>query len=98
MEILGCIVSIIVVVAVLANLRQQNNAPGLALQQKFMQLGTLQGKRKHEIIARVGPPCSFRAVSDGKSLLQWQATGYDISLLFNGETCEGVTHEYVSQG
>jgi hypothetical protein len=99
MESLGCLVVIIVAVAVLAGLRQQDvTAPGRALHQKFMELGTLQGKRKDEIIAKVGPPCSFAAVGGGKTLLQWEATGFNIGLLFNGESCEGVTHQYLHQG
>ena len=41
----------------------------------------------------VGPPNSVSAAGNGKTLYQWLAAGYHIALLFDGETCEGVTHE-----
>ncbi len=70
-------------------------APGMSLAGKFRGLGTLKGRTRDEIIARVGPPQSASAQPGGKTLLQWQATGYHIALRFdeNG-LCEGVTHEF----
>jgi hypothetical protein len=70
--------------------------PGRDLAHRFSALGTLSGKTKEEIITSVGQPSSFSAMANGKSLLQWQATGYHIALLFDGDLCEGVTHEYLS--
>lgn len=69
-------------------------APGNLLQQRFVELGQLTGKTRSEIIAAVGPPNSISAVGDGKSLLQWMASGYHIALLFDGEICLGVNHEF----
>ena len=69
-------------------------APGASLQSKFVGLGTLKGKTRNEIIAVVGPPNSISAAANGKTLYQWLATGYHIALLFDGDTCEGVTHQF----
>lgn len=68
--------------------------PGRELKKKFMAMGKLAGLKKTEIIWSVGPPNSFSALSDGKTLLQWQATGYHIALIFRDDICEGVTHEF----
>lgn len=68
------------------------------VQNEFQRLGTLKGKSKREIILSVGPPNSVSALSHGKSLLQWQRNGYHIALIFDGEICEGVTHEHSSPG
>jgi len=67
--------------------------PGRTLQENFRSLGTLTGKRKAEIIAKAGNPSSVSELPDGKILLQWMATGYHIALVFNGDICEGVSHE-----
>lgn len=69
-------------------------APGNLLQQKFVGLGQLPGKTKSEILAVVGPPNSVSAVGDGKSLLQWITPGYHIALVFDGEVCLGINHEF----
>jgi hypothetical protein len=69
-------------------------APGNRLQQQFVSLGQLPGKTKAEIIAAVGQPSSMSATADGKVLLQWISTGYHIALLFDGESCLGITHEF----
>lgn len=71
-------------------------APGRSLQRKFVGMGTLAGKSKDEIIAVVGAPNSISALPDGKAILQWMATGYHIALIFNGEVCEGVSHEFAN--
>jgi len=69
-------------------------APGRNLGAKFVKLGQLKGKTKTEIIAAVGPPNSTSATTGGRTVCQWMATGYHIALLFDGEMCEGVTHEF----
>lgn len=69
---------------------------GRSLQQKFVNLGTLTGKTKNEIIAAVGAPNAISASAEGKTLLQWQKTGYHIALIFNGDICEGITHEFAN--
>lgn len=72
--------------------------PGLVLHQKFVDLGNLQGKSKDEIIAQVGPPTSISGLPEGKTLLQWQATGCHMALRFDGDLCEGITHQHLHQG
>lgn len=73
-------------------------SPGRELHRKFVALGNVMGKTKSEIIAQVGPPTSISALAAGKTLLQWQATGCHMALRFNGESCEGITHQHLSQG
>jgi hypothetical protein len=73
-------------------------APARELSKKFVRLGTLAGKSKDEIIEVVGLPQARSAVQDGKELLQWQATGYHIALLFKDDICEGISHEFNHRG
>ena len=68
-------------------------APGNELARKFASAGTLTGKTAQEIVAIVGPPNSVSAIGGGRTLCQWMATGYHVALRFNGDICEGVTHE-----
>lgn len=68
-------------------------ASGHNLNAKFAQLGELKGRSRLEIEAVVGPPNAVSAIAEGKSVCQWMQTGYHIALLFNGDTCEGITHE-----
>jgi hypothetical protein len=69
-------------------------APGRALRKRFVALGTLTGRTRKEIVKAVGQPATETALPDGRTLLQWRATGYHIALVFekNGR-CFGVTHE-----
>lgn len=69
-------------------------APGRALHKRFVALGTLKGRTRREIVKAVGEPGSETTLPDGRTLLEWRATGYNIALLFerNGR-CFGVTHE-----
>jgi hypothetical protein len=69
-------------------------APGRALRKQFVALGTLTGRTRREIVKAVGEPGSETTLADGRTLLQWRATGYHIALVFekNGR-CFGVTHE-----
>ena len=70
------------------------SAPGNLLAQKFRALGTLDGKTKEEIIAKVGKPNSISASLDGDQVLQWLSTGYHIALIFDKDNiCKGVSHE-----
>jgi len=71
-------------------------SPGRALQNKFVSLGNLAGRTKNEIFEVVGSPSAISAISEGSELLQWQATGYHIALRFNGDICEGITHQSVT--
>ena len=69
-------------------------APGRALRKQFVSLGTLKGMTRKEIVKAVGQPATETTLPDGRTLLQWRATGYHIALVFekNGR-CFGVTHE-----
>ena len=68
--------------------------PGRALKKEFVALGTLKGMSRTEIERAVGRAAQETALPDGRTLLQWRATGYHIALIFgtNGR-CDGVTHE-----
>jgi hypothetical protein len=70
-------------------------APGRALRKRFVSLGSLKGRTRKEIEKAVGPPNQETLLPDGRTLLQWRATGYHIAVVFekNGR-CFGVTHEY----
>jgi hypothetical protein len=91
MEIVMALIGGLVLFAVISTLVK---APGNVLQQKFRGLGQLPGKTKAEIIAAVGPPNSVSAAANGKTLLQWIIPGYHVALLFEGEACLGITHEF----
>jgi len=69
-------------------------APGRALRKRFVALGVLKGRTRKEIVKAVGEPATETVLPDGRTLLQWRATGYHIALVFekNGR-CFGVTHE-----
>ena len=69
-------------------------SPGRQLQSKFQRLGVLAGRNRAEIEAVVGTPSSVSATANGRVVCQWMATGYHIALLFAGDSCEGVSHEF----
>lgn len=74
-------------------------APGNSLQQRFAQLtkdtnGVIKGKTLSEVKAACGEPSAVSAIGNGKTLYQWQATGYHIALIFDeNEICEGISTE-----
>jgi hypothetical protein len=69
-------------------------APGRALKKRFVALGSLKGRPRREIERAVGPATQETALPDGRTLLQWRATGYHIALIFRTDgRCDGVTHE-----
>lgn len=73
-------------------------APGANLGGKFRALGKMTGMTSEQIIAKVGPPTSRSAMAGGKTLLQWQATGYHIAIRFDAnQVFDGITHEYASR-
>ncbi|MFY9674880.1 MAG: hypothetical protein WAK13_10535 [Terriglobales bacterium] len=54
----------------------------------------MTGKTIDEIVAVVGQPSSRSSMAHGQLLLQWQATGYHMALLFNPEgQLVKITHE-----
>lgn len=69
---------------------------GRHLHYKFRMLGALPGKTRAEIVAAVGEPTSISVAAAGRTLLQWQATGCHMALLFEGDVCLGITHEYLA--
>lgn len=63
------------------------------LQQRFIEMGELQGKTLDEILIKVGQPNLMTAAQDGK-IYQWKRPKYRIALLFDkNNICKGVTHE-----
>ena len=69
-------------------------APGRALKKRFVALGTLKGKTRKEIERAAGRASQETPLPDGRTLLQWRATGYHIALVFDTRgRCDGVTHE-----
>jgi hypothetical protein len=73
-------------------------APGRALLGRFQRLGDMTGKTSADVIAMAGSPSSRSSIGNGQTLLQWQATGYHIAILFdsNGRFVR-ITHEYAHQ-
>ncbi|MER5896965.1 hypothetical protein [Streptomyces sp. NPDC001876] len=67
---------------------------GPAIAQGFAGLGNLTGRSKDEIVAVVGPYSSFSVAGPHQVLLQWQSDVYHIALLFEGDLCVGITHEF----
>jgi hypothetical protein len=68
-------------------------APGASLASRFAQLGDLKGKNVLDIIAAVGNPQAETQLANGTRLVQWQATGFRIALLFAGDECLDITHQ-----
>jgi hypothetical protein len=72
-------------------------APGRELALRFNQLGSMTGKTADEIISSVGLPNARGSMAFGKTLLQWQATGYHIAILFDANGIfEKITSEYAN--
>jgi hypothetical protein len=69
-------------------------SPGRALRKQFIALGSLTGRSRRDVERAVGPAAQATALPDGRTLLQWRATGYHIALVFEPDgRCVGVTHE-----
>ena len=58
-------------------------APGRELHARFMSLGEMSGKTLDDVVSVVGPPSSSSSIAFGHTLLQWQATGCHVALLFD---------------
>jgi hypothetical protein len=71
--------------------------PGRELHARFLALGNMSGKTSDQIIASVGRPTSIGSLARGNVLLQWQATGCHMAILFdaNGRFVK-VTHQYAN--
>jgi len=73
--------------------------PGRELHARFLALGDLTGKTWDEIIAVTGPPSSRSSMARGQILLQWQAPGCHMALLFDSTgRFVKITHEYAHYG
>jgi hypothetical protein len=74
-------------------------APGRALHARFLSLGNMAGRTSAEIIAIVGQPSSVTSMALGQTLMQWQATGCHMALLFSGNgRFVKVTHQFTTFG
>jgi hypothetical protein len=71
-------------------------APGRELHRRFTALGDMTGKTEREIELAVCSPNAISSMDAGKRLLQWQATGYHIAILFGPDhRFLKITHESV---
>jgi len=71
--------------------------PGRELHARFRRLGDMTGLTSVQISMVVGPPTSISSMANGQTLLQWQATGCHMALLFDAESrFIRITHEYVN--
>jgi hypothetical protein len=61
------------------------------LQSRLMSLGILRGKSKNQVFKVLGEPQSVSETPGGKVQMHWSESGYDVSLIFRGDTCEGVS-------
>lgn len=60
-------------------------APGRELHERFLALGNMTGTTMEQVIAAVGQPTSISSLAAGRLLLQWQATGCHMALLFGAD-------------
>jgi hypothetical protein len=58
-------------------------SPGRELHARFKSLGEMSGKTLDDVVSVVGPPSSSSSIAFGHTLLQWQATGCHVALLFD---------------
>ena len=58
-------------------------SPGRELHARFKSLGDMSGKTLDDVVSVVGPPSSRSSIAFGHTLLQWQATGCHVALLFD---------------
>ena len=71
-------------------------APGRELHRRFIVLGDMVGKSERDIEVAVCSPNAISSMADGRRLLQWQATGYHIAILFGPDhRFMRITHESV---
>lgn len=70
-------------------------APGRELHARFLALGDMTGKTADEIIAAAGRPSSISSIAGNQTLLQWQATGCHVAMLFGPDgRFVKITHQY----
>ena len=71
----------------------QPAAEARALRKKFVSLGAVEGRRLWEIEDVVGSPKSWKTIGQNQFSYRWRAQKYDLTLVFNGEICEGISKE-----
>ena len=71
----------------------QPAADARTLRNKFVSLGTVEGKRLWEIEDVVGSPKSWKTIGQNQFSYSWHAQKYDVTLVFSGEICEGISNE-----
>jgi hypothetical protein len=69
-------------------------APGQTMAKKFVSLGELKGKSLADITSVAGDPISTANMGNGKALYQWAASGFRVALMFEGQTCVGISSVY----
>ena len=70
-------------------------APGRELHARFLALGDMAGMTSAHIVAAVGNPSSISSMAHGQTLLQWQATGCHMAMLFGpDDKLVKITHQY----
>ena len=95
MEFLILLIPLIGGLFSLMNLTEQQEKVK-TLQRNFQKLGgedgSIKGKTYDEIVNLCGKPNAMSPVGNGRTLYQWMAQGYHISLLFDAnDICLGVT-------
>ncbi len=71
-------------------------ASGRLLHSRFVSMGNMSGKTSEEIISAVGQPTSISSMAHGQRLLQWQATGCHMALLFGADDrMIKITHQHL---
>jgi hypothetical protein len=69
--------------------------PGRELHGRFLAFGDMTGKTAGEITTGVGSPSSISSMVKGQKLMQWQATGCHIAVLFDAdERFIKITHQF----
>lgn len=94
MEFIGVLIGGLILYGIISVFVRE---PGRALQRKFQKLGVLKGQRKSVIFVTVGKPNAVSSLANGRTLCQWQATGFHIALIFDEDICEGVSHEFAAK-
>lgn len=64
-------------------------AKSVRLQNRFRQLGTVEGRHVDEVIRLVGPPGHRTAMGAGREILEWRRVGFHIALRFEEGICQG---------
>lgn len=87
---------LLVLVLLMNELRDaKNDWRDITVQYKFATFGILKGTTRAKIVKAVGEPTHISHFADGQSLAQWITKNYHIALIFEGEMCGGIAHEFI---